>query len=511
MNLRQRTRKRANAASAGVTLVEVLMALMIMSIGVTSVAVLFPISMLRSLEATQLTQAAIIKRNVETILQIQPGLLFDPDADGNLAEHFRRATSRNYIVDPVGFYTHIADGNSSGTNNYAQVFGNVNGAAQVDAKGDPQVGGVTRFGGGLRTLNGLTVEGGGLSATQAEALRLAALALAGEGDGWTTQLETNSVGALQTDGTGVIGIQLPNLDLTAVPCSFLFAGTILNNIRDPELYRVVVFDAAGKISQTFPLLYVDTTQNIVSWKEDFGGTWRDFNANGVNDARYLPAEIQANGVSRVLIQSRRVADYSWMLSVRRRSDGVVRNVDVVVKFSDGADATDERLFQATFVKDTNFVGVKYGTGKPPNIRKGKFIFDAQNARWYRIQDYRERSAFGWQYGAYDAVVITETTIADAAGEDQFDLFDSTGTVSLLLNHAIDPAQYRSNGSLAPPFVVTDASTNPATLSPVSEDKASPGNGDGVLDFGLAMFPPGIVEVYSMGSRTVPAQLLNTQF
>ena len=70
MNLRQRTRKRANAASAGVTLVEVLMALMIMSIGVTSVAVLFPISMLRSLEATQLTQAAIIKRNVETILQI---------------------------------------------------------------------------------------------------------------------------------------------------------------------------------------------------------------------------------------------------------------------------------------------------------------------------------------------------------------------------------------------------------------------------------------------------------
>jgi len=42
---------------AGVTLTEVLMSLMIMSIGISSVMVLFPISVLRSAQSTQLTNA----------------------------------------------------------------------------------------------------------------------------------------------------------------------------------------------------------------------------------------------------------------------------------------------------------------------------------------------------------------------------------------------------------------------------------------------------------------------
>ena len=46
----------------GVTLTEVLMSLMIMSIGISSVAVLFPLSMLRSLQATQRTAAAAAAR-----------------------------------------------------------------------------------------------------------------------------------------------------------------------------------------------------------------------------------------------------------------------------------------------------------------------------------------------------------------------------------------------------------------------------------------------------------------
>lgn len=491
---------------SGVTLVEVLMSLMIMSIGVASVAALFPISMLRALEATQLTSAAIIKRNVETILKVQPELLFDPDGDGNLVEHVRRRTSRNYIIDPAGFYTHAADGNFTGSLNYAQVFGNVNGAASVDGNGDPSIGGVSRFGGGFRLLNGQLAS----TSIEAEALRLSALSLAGQGDGWTTQIDTQSAGPPLSDGTGVTGIQLPELDLSAIPCSQSFQTTIVGNIRDPELYRVVVFDDDGQFSQAFPLLYVNDATNVVSWKEDYDGTqnWVDFNANGVNDARYLPPEF--SGVSRVLIQSKRVNDYSWMLSVRRRSDGVVRNVDVVIKFSDGANAQDELLYQATFVKDSNFIGVKYGTGTPPNIRKGKFVFDAQNARWYRVQDYRERTVIGWAFGDYDAIVITESTITEAGGEDQFDLFDTSGQ-SLLLNHQFDPAQFRSDGTLAPPFKVTDASTNPATVVAVAEADANPGNGDGTLDFGLAMFPPGIVEVYPMGSRTVPAELINSQF
>ena len=71
----------------GVTLVEVLMSLMIMSIGMASVAVLFPISVLRSVQATQMTNSAILKYNVEAFVQMNPSLIFDPDGDGKFSEH----------------------------------------------------------------------------------------------------------------------------------------------------------------------------------------------------------------------------------------------------------------------------------------------------------------------------------------------------------------------------------------------------------------------------------------
>ena len=77
----------------GVTLIEVLMSLMIMSIGVSAVMVLFPISVLRSVQATQLTNAAILKYVAEAIVQMQPQLVFDPDGDGNLDE--RRGSCRD--------------------------------------------------------------------------------------------------------------------------------------------------------------------------------------------------------------------------------------------------------------------------------------------------------------------------------------------------------------------------------------------------------------------------------
>ena len=94
----------------GVTLTEVLMSLMIMSIGVSAVAVLFPISTLRAIQANQLTHGAIVKYNVEAMLQGDPRWIVDPDRDGDLLEHYQKPASRNYIVDPLGFYTHYSDG-----------------------------------------------------------------------------------------------------------------------------------------------------------------------------------------------------------------------------------------------------------------------------------------------------------------------------------------------------------------------------------------------------------------
>ena len=49
----------------GATLVEVLMSLMVMGIGIVSVVTMFPIAALRSIQATQLTNAKMLRKNVE--------------------------------------------------------------------------------------------------------------------------------------------------------------------------------------------------------------------------------------------------------------------------------------------------------------------------------------------------------------------------------------------------------------------------------------------------------------
>jgi prepilin-type N-terminal cleavage/methylation domain-containing protein len=103
---------------SGVTLTEVLMSLMIMSIGISAVAVLFPISVLRSVQATQLTNAAILKRNAQALLDMRQELVFDPDGDGNFDEHIGAQQELNYIVDPSGYFE-MATGAAFSTASYA--------------------------------------------------------------------------------------------------------------------------------------------------------------------------------------------------------------------------------------------------------------------------------------------------------------------------------------------------------------------------------------------------------
>ena len=472
----------------GVTLTEVLMSTMIMSIGVSAVAVLFPISTLRSIQANRLTHGAILKYNVEGILQAEPNLIIDPDGDGNLQEHFVPVAQRNYVVDPFGYYTLYADSNP-----FYVAYGNTG----------TLPGFLPRWGGGLKTLD---FPAGGpqpTTSTHLSALRLMGLNKTNQGDGWSLDIDTLA-SSVVTSGGQVIGVNLPqDLDLRDTATSeALLSGypggaNFEYLIPDPELYRIVVYSLDGLRSQSYPLTHIDTTpltpnpnsppwQNTAYWSEDITGDGtadHDYNMNGSPDIRPLPVEFGAT-VGRVIIQSRKVNDFNWMLTVRRRSDGFVRNVDVVVRYSDGADALNERLFQATFVKGSKAIGIRYpyrtnaADTTTPKFRKGGFVFDAQNARWYRIQDYKEVPVgnIGWAYPNYDAVVFTEDVIVDAGGEDQYTL---NGGISILLNGVID------------------------TVGGVSEDRQLPPNG---MDWGFAMFPPSVIDVYPMGSMKMPSSL-----
>lgn len=66
---------RHNSKRSGATLIEVLMALMIFSVAITSVIALFPIAYLSSLRATQLTNSKILAENVVEQVRSNPALL----------------------------------------------------------------------------------------------------------------------------------------------------------------------------------------------------------------------------------------------------------------------------------------------------------------------------------------------------------------------------------------------------------------------------------------------------
>lgn len=480
---------------SGVTLVEVLMSLMIMSIGLASVAVLFPISVLRSVQATQMTNAAILKYNVEAYVQMNPQLIFDPDGDGNLDEHIRNHTEARYIIDPSGYFELAASGNThatypslsanndSSTNNdnaqrgFVDWIGNTDvDSSDVNNNTPTEYTSLPRYDGGIRygTSSGLGSTGfipssGG---EDARALKLLGSTLTKQGDGWETQLEALPVNFVFADGStgttaastaSIAGLELPaDLDLTglmtaqnSVPKSGVTAM-----IPDPELCRVVIFSADGSFSVSLPLISIPSgTQNVL-WTEDIDldgaqDAGEDINLNSYPDLRSLPLQFVSTvsgnfEVGRVLLQTAKTQDYNWLLTVRRGQDGQARGVDVVVTHNKGITADDERVFPASF--DTSNTapnspfqievlsdGGQTSTGDiaEPLLKRSGYVLDVNNARWYRIRNYQE-------------AVVTVGTVTGAG-------------------------------------YIVDLET-PVVASSVS---------------GVAMFLPGVVDVYPMGSVPIP--------
>jgi hypothetical protein len=252
------------------------------------------------------------------------------------------------------------------------------------------------------------------------------------------------------------------------------SGTYFGKIRDPEQYRIVVFDGDERISQAFPLTYLDRENGSdleiqtpdsdveASWSEISVGDGDDFNLTGRKEARYLPAEFGGT-VGRVLLQSRRNSEFSWMLSVRRRADGKARSVHVVVRFKNGVDAKDEELFRANCLGGTNIIGVKNNGASEPRLKRGGFSFDVVNGVWYRITSVQEKPAADFDGGTFD-----------------WDVYDYRVTVET----AIRRLERTGADSADDPFL----------------------NGSDTSAFGRMMFPTGVIEVYPLGSMKFPDSL-----
>ncbi len=397
------TRECASSHRGGATLMEVLMSVMIMGLGVIPLATLFPISVQRSVQATQLTNATILRYNAEAMLDAFPGrLLHDPDNDGNRNEH--RYTNRKYVVDPIGSL--LADDPA-----YKGRFGN-------DGQGNPY-GNVLRFDAGFAALG----TGPNFFAQQ---------------DSWELQYEgipvSNTLDTVTFDPADISAELMQTINDNAV------AG-----IPQGIWSRLVIFDESGNEAQIRPLASVSPTEIANRRFQGFTDLptnlrYVDGSGNGlVSKVRVEIQEQRYTCLLSVRHQPTRVAAVDVVVFFKRDfspASEVIHNVSDFVTYSNGADGApgvagrddnrdgntddpselgwkgsdDVPNYEFTLHYNTNVTSAPLSLSpeevKPP-LKKGGYIFDVKNARWYRIQKFVENSG-----GTAALVTLDQPVIQD---------------------------------------------------------------------------------------------------
>ncbi|MHC4880945.1 MAG: hypothetical protein ACYTGL_31220 [Planctomycetota bacterium] len=472
----------------GTTLTEVLMSLMIMGIGVVSIATLFPLSAQRALQATHMTNATVLRYNAEAVTQSNPAIVFDADGDGIWNAR------GNYVVDPLGFQEMqpLYDLLGSTSNAERTRFGN---RFDIGQDGDPD----------NDTLS------------------------------WWPPPRHPGIASLSLENARSL-VTLPDTfeeNTQGFPESFNLTSitlppeSVLENIDvGTDSFRVTVFDITGRFSEVRDLEDFNhngaVDSSLGESDKNGDGILEDIVISGqtVTWTTPLPPlfDITANGIGRVVIESPR-SWYSWILTVRARASGPA-NIDVVVYFKRGFSLDAEQVYVADLRKfdlgpngvagstgddngngqDDDSLDIGYpfsddrpnnrivveldaslypdadGDGNPdapprPALRRGGYIFDCRNAFWYRVRDFEFDDVDS--DGFDEAVVILDEQIHRNNTED------------------ID-----GNGALSPrQDIDTDGDGNPDLVVP-PEDR----DGDGNIDRGGILIPEGVMSVFPLRTQ-----------
>ena len=332
----------------GATLTEVLMSMMILSIGVLSLAAMFPIGILSSVRATQLTHSVTLKNNVASQIDLDPGIVLDPDRNHNELN----GTGFDYIIDPIGSLR-LSDANSDGfvnpsdQNEWVRPFG------WFDQNGDGQATQneyiCRRYHSGYNTT-------------------FSAETLASLPDSWT------ELAAGPPQASGFPDQHRVNIDATT---DMTTVGTIaLTNLQPgPQVpLRVMLVDPRDGQSHTS--LINQVSGQTIKWNRQMPMT---------------PAKAMQQ-VNEIRVQQQELK-YSCLLTVRRENSGAAA-VDVVVFLRRSFTLDDERPVGSStgFVPGTQTVRVTIPVNSPVTYRTGGYILDATNLRWYQIAEVTELTA-----------------------------------------------------------------------------------------------------------------------
>ncbi len=383
---------------SGATLTEVLVSLLIFSVGIVSVFTLFPVSLLSSIQATKLTNSKILSDNVVDLVSTNPDLLRPPrvaatdpwmgewEPNTSYAANdlvWPRIDSGQLFPQPNLAYRCTNTGTSGGSEPNWPLSGSVNDGSTVtwdavplsnyvvdplgrfiDGAGAERV----SFGyNGVAPVGGLPrTDGGGFSGYTA------ARPYFTQPDSWTIALTGVPI---------VVTPQTPGPPVT--PAFITFPPNIpMDSIASTD-QRVVLVSPDGTQSITRPIATV-SGQTI-----NLGGADLPANLNSASEV----------GTVRVEVFSPR---YSYILTVRRPDEYVQPKVSAVILFNRSFSFEDEEVIKANFGNSAydddaevdatshapsmteNQVLISWAGKKQPLLREGNYIFDAREVLWYQM-------------------------------------------------------------------------------------------------------------------------------
>jgi type II secretory pathway pseudopilin PulG len=335
---------------SGATLTEVLMSLLIMGLGITSVFTLFPMSVLRSVKATNLTNATLLSQSARDLFYANRGALEQVPLDSSYgaAQDVLLSTAPiiqdadipdpfygTYVIDPYGGYS-------------APDYGSSPGAFGEETPGD-----TSDHWGVHRVANGLGID----NVTAA--------------DSWVTEFEG------QPTGVAAAGLTFANTGI---------GNSVTDNTRllilSADLRRSITRRATGSA----------TTTQIDS------GTTSGDNIGFVTPTHDLPAgfdTIDEIGLVRVQNFERR---YTWLATIHQPETGLATG-QIAVFFRRGF-GESEQLFEiangSIDIKQQRVTVNNYNLGEPA---AGDYVFGTwiettggvtyRHGRWYRLAQVRD--------------------------------------------------------------------------------------------------------------------------
>lgn len=447
--LNQQSRQR-HGQRQGTTLTEVLMSLLVMSIGVVSLATLFPISALRVLEATNMTNSTVLRYNAEGLVDSVPSILFDPDGLAST-----RHSGTNYIVDPLGKWD-IANQLSRPINDPSLSRFEYNRATTITR---PRAGFQSWFLGESETSPAV----------------------------FTSLERTRHLVSLPDTLTVVVEATLADPFASVTATTVTFPSSDGMDVVDSTVTAAV---AAGLSDSGMRVTLFDTS-NSFSEVKTVSAVMGNPSGNTVEFVEPLSSELQTAGIGLVRLE---LVDnfYTFMLSVRNTAGHV--NADVVVffkreltelsnqvyvgelrRYNLGADGVpgstgddnmdgnneDVREIGSPGSDDTvnNTVTVDWtetlypSAPERPPLRRGGYVYDPVNGLWYRIRSIS------------DAVPVSNTTAV----------------------LALDEAIRRDN---------TEDLDNSGGVNLPGEDR----NGNGAVDRGGLIIPKGVIAVFPLRAK-----------